>query len=70
MLGVHFFNPAPVMPLVEIVPGLGTAAEVTTDVRALVDSWQKTTVLASDTPGFIVNRVARPFYGEGLRHPR
>jgi len=67
VLGVHFFNPAPVMPLVEIVPGLGTAADVTTQVRALVDSWQKTTVLASDTPGFIVNRVARPFYGEGLR---
>jgi len=67
VLGVHFFNPAPVMPLVEIVPGLGTAPDVTTEVRALVDSWQKTTVLASDTPGFIVNRVARPFYGEGLR---
>jgi 3-hydroxybutyryl-CoA dehydrogenase len=67
VLGVHFFNPAPVMPLVEIVPGLGTAPDVTTEVRALVDSWQKTTVLAIDTPVFIVNRVARPFYGEGLR---
>ncbi len=67
VLGVHFFNPAPVMPLVEIVPGLGTAADVTSEVRALVDSWHKTTVLASDTPGFIVNRVARPYYGEGLR---
>jgi 3-hydroxybutyryl-CoA dehydrogenase len=65
--GVHFFNPAPVMPLVEIVPGLSTAAAVTSAVRALVDGWGKTTVLAKDTPGFIVNRVARPFYGESLR---
>src|SRR5262249_52359399 len=61
VLGVHFFNPAPVLPLVEIVPWLRTADEVTTQTRALVDSWKKTTVIASDTPGFIVNRVARPF---------
>jgi 3-hydroxybutyryl-CoA dehydrogenase len=67
VLGVHFFNPAPVMLLVEIIPWLGTEAEVTTGTRALLDRWQKTTVLASDTPGFIVNRVARPFYGEALR---
>jgi 3-hydroxybutyryl-CoA dehydrogenase len=67
VLGVHFFNPAPVMALVEIVPALGTTASVTADTRALVDSWGKTTVVASDTPGFIVNRIARPFYGEGLR---
>jgi 3-hydroxybutyryl-CoA dehydrogenase len=67
VVGVHFFNPAPVMPLVEIIPWFGTAPEVTTRTRALVDSWQKTTVLASDTPGFIVNRVARPFYGEAIR---
>jgi 3-hydroxybutyryl-CoA dehydrogenase len=67
VLGVHFFNPAPVMPLVEIIPWLGTAPDVTRRTRALVDGWQKTTVLASDTPGFIVNRVARPFYGEALR---
>jgi 3-hydroxybutyryl-CoA dehydrogenase len=67
VLGVHFFNPAPVMPLVEIIPWLGTSPEVTTQTRALVDSWHKTTVLATDTPGFIVNRVARPFYGEALR---
>jgi 3-hydroxybutyryl-CoA dehydrogenase len=67
VIGVHFFNPAPVMPLVEIVPGRSTAADVTTRTRALVDGWNKVTVLASDTPGFIVNRVARPFYGESLR---
>jgi 3-hydroxybutyryl-CoA dehydrogenase len=67
VLGVHFFNPAPVMALVEIIPALGTAPGVTAHARALVDSWGKTTVLASDTPGFIVNRIARPFYGEGLR---
>jgi 3-hydroxybutyryl-CoA dehydrogenase len=67
VLGVHFFNPAPILPLVEIVPWLGTAPSVVTDTRSLVDSWKKTTVIASDTPGFIVNRVARPFYGEALR---
>ncbi len=67
VLGVHFFNPAPVMPLVEIIPWRGTADSVTAPTRALIDSWNKTTVVASDTPGFIVNRVARPFYGEALR---
>jgi 3-hydroxybutyryl-CoA dehydrogenase len=67
VLGVHFFNPAPVMPLVEIIPWLGTTADVTAQTRALVNGWGKTTVLATDTPGFIVNRIARPFYGEGLR---
>jgi 3-hydroxybutyryl-CoA dehydrogenase len=55
------------MPLVEIVPGLSTASDVTTSARTLIDRWGKTTVLAKDTPGFIVNRVARPFYGESLR---
>lgn len=67
VVGIHFFNPPTVMPLVEIVPGLATRNEVTSSARGLVDSWGKTTVLASDTPGFIVNRVARPFYGEALR---
>ncbi|GLC27696.1 3-hydroxyacyl-CoA dehydrogenase NAD-binding domain-containing protein [Roseisolibacter agri] len=67
VVGVHFFNPAPVMPLVEIVPALATAPDVVAAVRPLVDGWGKTTVLASDTPGFIVNRVARPYYGESLR---
>ena len=67
VVGVHFFNPAPVMPLVEIVPSLATSPDVTADARSLVDSWRKITVLASDTPGFIVNRVARPYYGESIR---
>jgi 3-hydroxybutyryl-CoA dehydrogenase len=67
VLGVHFFNPAPVMPLVEIVPGVATSDAVVRDVRALVDGWKKTTVIAADTPGFIVNRIARPFYGEAWR---
>jgi 3-hydroxybutyryl-CoA dehydrogenase len=67
VIGVHFFNPAPLMPLVEIVPGLSSAATVVAVTRGLIDSWGKTTVLARDTPGFIVNRVARPFYGESLR---
>ncbi len=66
-IGTHFFNPAPLMPLVEIIPGLETADETIVQVRSLFDGWEKTTVLAKDTPGFIVNRVARPFYGEALR---
>jgi 3-hydroxybutyryl-CoA dehydrogenase len=67
VVGIHFFNPAPLMPLVEIVPGLATGDGVVSESRALIDSWGKTTVVARDTPGFIVNRVARPFYGEALR---
>jgi len=67
VLGVHFFNPAPVMPLVEVVPGVTTAPEVLQRTRALVDAWGKTTVVAADTPGFVVNRIARPFYGESIR---
>ena len=67
VVGVHFFNPAPVMPLVEIVPSLATSPDVVAAARGTVDAWKKTTVLASDTPGFIVNRVARPYYGESIR---
>ena len=67
VLGIHFFNPAPLMKLVEIVPALQTSPEITTQCQNLVESWGKTVVLAKDTPGFIVNRVARPFYGEALR---
>jgi 3-hydroxybutyryl-CoA dehydrogenase len=67
VIGVHFFNPATVLPLVEIVPGVSTAPEVLAATRALVDRWGKTTVVAADTPGFIVNRIARPFYGEAWR---
>ncbi|MBK7905024.1 MAG: 3-hydroxybutyryl-CoA dehydrogenase [Gemmatimonadetes bacterium] len=67
VIGIHFFNPAPVMPLVEIIPAITTAPGVATQARALVDAWGKVTVVATDTPGFIVNRIARPFYGEALR---
>jgi len=66
-LGVHFFNPAPLMKLVEIIPGISTDAGIQKDVSRFISEWEKTTVLATDTPGFIVNRVARPFYGEALR---
>ena len=66
-LGVHFFNPAPLMKLVEIIPGISTSDNITEKTRTLIESWQKVTVIAKDTPGFIVNRVARPFYGEALR---
>jgi 3-hydroxybutyryl-CoA dehydrogenase len=67
VVGIHFFNPAPVMPLVEVVPWLGGDAAVGTSAYELMRRWNKMPVLASDTPGFIVNRVARPFYGEALR---
>lgn len=67
VIGVHFFNPAPLMPLVEIVPAVQTSEAVQAKAKALIDSWKKVTVIAKDTPGFIVNRVARPFYGEALR---
>jgi 3-hydroxybutyryl-CoA dehydrogenase len=66
-LGVHFFNPAPVMNLVEIIPGISTSERVVEKVQKLTKYWEKKTVTAKDTPGFIVNRVARPFYGEALR---
>jgi len=67
VIGIHFFNPAPLMPLVEIIPAVQTAENITKNSRDLIDSWKKVTVLAKDTPGFIVNRVARPFYGEALK---
>lgn len=66
-LGAHFFNPAPLMKLVEIIPGISTDQKVTDRVQEFINAWGKTTVRATDTPGFIVNRVARPFYGEALR---
>ena len=67
VIGIHFFNPAPLMPLVEIIPAISTSKEVLNTSRTLIDSWGKLTVLAKDTPGFIVNRVARPYYGESIR---
>jgi 3-hydroxybutyryl-CoA dehydrogenase len=67
MVGMHFFNPAPAMALVEVVRGLASAPEVVETVRATAAAWGKTPVVCRSTPGFIVNRVARPFYGEALR---
>lgn len=66
-IGIHFFNPASLMPLVEIIPSFITSESVTKASRNLIDTWWKVTVLVKDTPGFIVNRVARPFYGEAMR---
>ena len=67
VIGIHFFNPAPLMPLVEIIPAVQTEEETLEKAKAIIDGWGKVTVLCKDTPGFIVNRVARPFYGEALR---
>jgi 3-hydroxybutyryl-CoA dehydrogenase len=67
VIGIHFFNPATLMPLVEIIPGIATNIEVANACKKLIDEWGKTTVITKDTPGFIVNRVARPFYSESLR---
>ncbi len=67
VIGTHFFNPAPVMPLVEVIPGIHSSEALVGVARKLLESWNKTAVLAKDTPGFIVNRIARPFYGEALR---
>ena len=66
-IGIHFFNPAPLMPLVEIIPAVQTSESTLEKAKSLIDGWKKVTVVCKDTPGFIVNRVARPFYGEALR---
>ena len=67
VVGIHFFNPAPLMPLVEIIPSVQTSTDTLNKAKSIIDSWGKVTVVAKDTPGFIVNRVARPFYGEAIR---
>ena len=67
VMGIHFFNPAPLMPLVEVIPGIATSQNTLSAGQGLISSWGKTTVVTKDTPGFIVNRVARPFYSEALR---
>lgn len=67
VIGIHFFNPAPIMELVEIVPALQTSQEIVAKSIAMIDSWNKKTVRTKDTPGFIVNRIARPFYSEAIR---
>ena len=66
-IGIHFFNPAPLMALVEVVPALQTSKKVLDTSVKTISDWKKTVAVAKDTPGFIVNRVARPFYGEALR---
>jgi 3-hydroxybutyryl-CoA dehydrogenase len=67
VLGLHFFNPPPLMALVEVIQGDRTSAAVIEKATALMKAMGKTPARAKDTPGFIVNRVARPFYNEGLR---
>lgn len=67
VVGMHFFNPAPIMKLVEVISGLETDATVAAQVFDTATRWRKHAVHARSTPGFIVNRVARPFYGEALR---
>ena len=66
-VGIHFFNPAPLMKLVEVIPAIQTSYETLEKSIDTILSWEKTVAIAKDTPGFIVNRVARPFYSEALR---
>jgi 3-hydroxybutyryl-CoA dehydrogenase len=67
LVGMHFFNPAPVMKLVEVVSGLATEPQVAATIFDTAKAWGKVAVHAKSTPGFIVNRVARPYYAEALR---
>lgn len=67
VIGIHFFNPAPIMQLVEIIPAIQTSKFVLESTLNTISSWNKVTVEVKDTPGFIVNRVARPYYSESLR---
>jgi 3-hydroxybutyryl-CoA dehydrogenase len=67
VIGIHFFNPAPLMQLVEVVPAIQTSEEVLNTIVQTISDWKKVVAVAKDTPGFIVNRVARPFYSESLR---
>ena len=67
VIGIHFFNPAPLMALVEIIPAVQTREGLAETVKSWVSSWGKLPVVTKDTPGFIVNRVARPFYSDAIR---
>ncbi len=67
VLGLHFFNPAAVMPLVEVIPAVQTDAALIPTACHWMAQWGKVPVIARDTPGFIVNRIARPYYGEAIR---
>ncbi|RMA57643.1 3-hydroxyacyl-CoA dehydrogenase NAD-binding domain-containing protein [Ulvibacter antarcticus] len=66
-VGIHFFNPAPLMKLVEVIPAIQTSKATLKTSEETIKNWGKVVAIAKDTPGFIVNRVARPFYGESLR---
>ncbi len=66
-IGIHFFNPPVLMKLVEVIPAIQTQNELTIQVQKIIESWNKVALIAKDTPGFIVNKVARPFYSEALR---
>ncbi|ARN71657.1 3-hydroxybutyryl-CoA dehydrogenase [Nonlabens tegetincola] len=66
-VGIHFFNPAPLMKLVEVIPAVQTSEITLNTSVATIKEWGKVVAVAKDTPGFIVNRVARPFYGEAIR---
>lgn len=67
VIGIHFFNPAPLMQLVEVIPAVQTSNEVVEKVVQIISDWKKVVAVAKDTPGFIVNRVARSFYSESIR---
>ncbi len=67
VIGIHFFNPAPLMQLVEVIPAVQTSEEVLQLATQTIAGWNKVVAVTKDTPGFIVNRVARPFYSESLR---
>lgn len=66
-IGIHFFNPVPLMKLAEVIPAIQTSEETLNISVKTIKDWGKTVAVTKDTPGFIVNRVARPFYGEALR---
>ena len=67
VIGIHFFNPAPLMQLVEIIPAVQTSEDTLETTIQTITDWKKVIAVVKDTPGFIVNRVARPFYSESLR---
>ena len=67
IMGIHFFNPVPLMRLVEVIPTEKTDGKLLLEVKSILEGWGKSVVTAKDTPGFIVNRVARPFYSEALK---
>ena len=67
IIGIHFFNPVPLMKLVEIIPTEEANGKLLLEVKSILKGWGKSVVTAKDTPGFIVNRVVRPYYGEALR---